>query len=91
MTTVGAEVAEVTDWSRDLLRALCHAPHMTATARKPEPAPHSIDETSVGPLEHGEEWEAEIERRAGEVRSGRVQTIPCEEIAEKIRAEYGWR
>jgi putative addiction module component (TIGR02574 family) len=64
---------------------------MTA-ARKLEPVkPIPTDDAGAEPLEYGEEWEAEVERRAEEIRSGRVQAIPCEEVAAKIRAKYGWR
>lgn len=54
-------------------------------ARKPAPEDHE-----VGPLEHGDEWEAEIDRRIQDVRSGRVKMIPIEEVEAEFRAKYGW-
>jgi putative addiction module component (TIGR02574 family) len=54
-------------------------------ARKPAPEDHADD-----PLEHGDEWEAEIERRAEDIRSGRVQGVPWEQVEAEIRAKYGW-
>jgi putative addiction module component (TIGR02574 family) len=54
-------------------------------ARKPAPEDHADDS-----LEHGDEWEAEIERRAEDIRSGRVQGVPWEQVEAEIRAKYGW-
>ena len=36
-----------------------------------------------------EEWIAEAERRLEAVRSGKVKTIPWEEVREQLRAKYG--
>ena len=58
---------------------------MGAPARKPAPEDHELD-----PLEHGDEWEAEIDRRIQDVRSGRVKMIPIEEVEAELRAKHGW-
>jgi len=47
-------------------------------ARKPE----GDDELSDS--EHGDEWEAEIDRRIEDVRSGRVKLIPHEQVMAEI-------
>jgi putative addiction module component (TIGR02574 family) len=63
---------------------------MTAAARKmPVEAQPAADDAED--LAHGDEWEQEVERRAEEIRSGRVQPVPREEVAARIRAEHGWR
>lgn len=36
------------------------------------------------------EWKEEIERRAEELRTGRVNGIPVEEAEAEIDAEFGW-
>lgn len=36
-----------------------------------------------------EEWIAEAERRIEDVRTGKVKTIPWEEVRERLRAKYG--
>ena len=41
-------------------------------------------------VDAGEEWEEEVERRAEEMRSGRVQGVPWEEVTAEIKAKYGW-
>jgi hypothetical protein len=38
------------------------------------------DALVVDPLEHGEEWKQEIDRRIEDVRSGCVRMIPIEEV-----------
>lgn len=68
----------------------CHASVMTA-ARKLEPVkPASLDDESVDPFEHGDEWEAEIQRRIEDQRAGRGKSIPLDEVVADIRAKYGW-
>ena len=44
----------------------------------------------VEPFEHGEEWDEEVERRAEEMRSGRVQGVPWDDVTAEIKAKYGW-
>ena len=34
-------------------------------------------------------WQLEVEKRVDEVLSGRVKTIPAEEVFAKLRAKYG--
>ena len=34
-------------------------------------------------------WQAEVEKRVDEITSGRVKTIPAEEVFAKLRAKYG--
>ena len=77
---------------------VCDASAMTA-ARKLEPAKAPSIDADASPLERvdesdglafREEWKAEIERRAEEIRSGKVQGIPVEEVEAEIDAEFGW-
>lgn len=64
---------------------------LVTAARKLEPAkPINIDDTSVDPLEHGDEWEAEINRRIAEAEAGKGKWVSLEEVEAKIRAKYGW-
>lgn len=62
---------------------------MTA-ARKHELEPEVAPAEETGEMAYGEEWEAEIERRAEEYRAGRVQGIPWEQVRAEIKAEFGW-
>jgi putative addiction module component (TIGR02574 family) len=34
-------------------------------------------------------WKAEVERRVDEIESGRVKTVPAEEVFAKLRAKHG--
>jgi len=34
-------------------------------------------------------WGAEIQRRLARIESGEVQTVPWEEVRERLRAEFG--
>ena len=34
-------------------------------------------------------WQVEVEKRVDEILSGRVKTIPAEEVFAKLRAKYG--
>ena len=34
-------------------------------------------------------WQTEVEKRVDEIKSGRVKTIPAEEVFAKLRAKYG--
>lgn len=64
---------------------------LVTAARKIEPAkPIDVDDTSVAPLEHGDEWEAEIARRIAEHDAGRGKSLSLEEVDAEIRAKYGW-
>lgn len=46
---------------------------------------------SIGPTqkEIDELWKVEVERRVGEVRSGKVKTIPGEQVFDEIRNRFG--
>ena len=46
---------------------------------------------SIGPTqaEIDELWKIEVERRVEEVRSGKVKTIPGEQVFEEIRNRFG--
>lgn len=35
-------------------------------------------------------WNAELDRRIADVREGRVECVPWEEVQASIRARYGW-
>ncbi len=34
-------------------------------------------------------WQVEVEKRADEILSGRVKTVPADEVFAKLRAKYG--
>jgi putative addiction module component (TIGR02574 family) len=34
-------------------------------------------------------WQVEVEKRVDEILSGRIKTIPAEEVFAKLRAKYG--
>ena len=34
-------------------------------------------------------WQGEVEKRVEEIKSGRVKTIPAEEVFAKLRAKHG--
>ena len=64
-------------------------------------APPSSAARSLSPVEADDDdapadpgwedaWNAELDRRIADVREGRVQLIPREEVAAAIRAKYGW-
>ncbi len=59
-------------------------------------APRKLEpETEIGmssddDLEHGDEWTEELDRRAEEMRSGRMQGVPWEDVTAEIKAKYGW-
>jgi putative addiction module component (TIGR02574 family) len=44
------------------------------------------DEEMDDPAEVERAWELEIERRVADYRSGKLETIPAEEVRRKIRA-----
>ncbi len=48
--------------------------------------PLEDDEPDLSPAEHDAAWETEIEQRIADVREGRVQTIPWEDVQAKARA-----
>lgn len=77
---------EVSDFSRcsPVAPGACigYVPPMGDPARKPAPDDQE--------LEHGDEWETEIDRRIEHVRSGRVRMIPIEEVEAELCAKYGW-
>lgn len=61
---------------------------LVTAARKLEPAKAlSIDDSGADPLEYGEEWEAEIDRRIEDVRAGRVELVPAEQVFAELDAK----
>ena len=46
----------------------------------------SMDEVVDPDVEQS--WNAEIERRVGEIRSGKVEGIPASEVFAKLKAKY---
>ena len=40
-------------------------------------------------MEVEQAWQMEVERRVEEIKSGRVKTIPAEEVFANLRAKYG--
>ena len=50
----------------------------------------ALDSEAVGnPEEIEEAWQIEVEKRVDEVLSGKVKTIPAEDVFAKLRAKYG--
>lgn len=47
------------------------------------------DEPAEDSTEVEQAWLREIAHRIGEIKSGRVQGIPAEEVFSKLRAKYG--
>ena len=46
-------------------------------------------EPAENPAEVERAWQVEVEKRVDEILSGRVKTIPAEEVFAKLRAKYG--
>ena len=46
---------------------------------------------SLHGIDLGDEWEAEIRRRIDDVDSGRVQTVPGEEVLERLERRFSGR
>ena len=53
--------------------------------RTAPPAVPDPDDEAADP-DHDEAWEAELDRRIADVREGRVQLVPWEEVQAKARA-----
>jgi hypothetical protein len=53
--------------------------------------PPSSGDSGADLLDHGEEWEAEIDRRMEDVRSGRVELIPAEQVFAELDAKLDER
>ena len=50
----------------------------------------SLDaEPAEDATEVGHAWQAEVEKRVEEIKSGRVKTIPAEEVFARLRAKHG--
>lgn len=64
-------------------------PLMTA-ARKHASQPDPVTAGQGDGLAFRKEWQAEVERRAANIRSGRVKGIPVVEAEAEIDAELGW-
>ena len=47
------------------------------------------DEPAEDAAEVQQAWQVEVEKRVDEILSGRVKTIPAEEVFAKLRAKYG--
>jgi putative addiction module component (TIGR02574 family) len=46
-------------------------------------------EPAEDPAEVEQAWQVEVEKRVDEILSGRVKTIPAEEVFAKLRAKHG--
>jgi putative addiction module component (TIGR02574 family) len=46
-------------------------------------------EEKISKKEWNRAWKAEIERRAGELKSGKVKAIPAAQVMAELRAKYG--
>ena len=59
-----------------------------STQERGELAARLIDSLDDGPPEEGveEAWQEEVQRRMDDIRSGRVQTIPGEQLRERLNA-----
>jgi putative addiction module component (TIGR02574 family) len=57
--------------------------------RTAPPVVLDLDNDPIDP-DHGEAWEAEIDRRIADVREGRVETVAVEDVLARIRAKHGW-
>jgi putative addiction module component (TIGR02574 family) len=42
------------------------------------------------PAEVAEAWDKEIQRRVAEVRSGKVELVPWEEVLSETNRRFGW-
>jgi putative addiction module component (TIGR02574 family) len=49
---------------------------------------HLLESISPSRKEIDEAWSEEVERRIDEVESGKVKTIPLEEVRERFRERY---
>lgn len=45
-----------------------------------------LDDDEEADADHDEAWDAELDRRIADVREGRVQCVPWEEVQAKARA-----
>ena len=50
------------------------------------PLPAIDDDEDVAEADHGEAWNAELDRRIADVREGRVQLVPWEEVQANVKA-----
>lgn len=48
------------------------------------------DDEEFTEAEHGEAWEAEIDRRVADQRAGRGRAYTLEEVQAHARATFGW-
>jgi hypothetical protein len=64
-------------------------PAMTTARKMPQQEAVPVSAEGDG-LAFRNDWEREVERRADELRSGRVTGIPVEEAEAEIDAELGW-
>jgi putative addiction module component (TIGR02574 family) len=46
-------------------------------------------EPAENPAEVEQAWQVEVEKRVDEILSGRVKTIPAEEVFSNLRAKHG--
>ena len=74
MTTHTAEIMDVVD--------------MLPIDMKLELIDHLLESISPSKKENDELWKIEIERRVDEVESGKVKTIPGDEVFAKIRSRH---
>ena len=54
------------------------------------PMPAVDDDEEFTEAEHGEAWEAEIDRRVADQRAGRGRAYTLEEVQAHARATFGW-
>jgi putative addiction module component (TIGR02574 family) len=55
------------------------------------PMPAVDDDEELTEAAHGEAWDAELDRRIADVREGRVQCKPADQVTAEIRAHLAAR
>lgn len=58
--------------------------------RTAPPALPDLDDEAADP-DHGEAWDRELDRRIADVREGRVQCKPADQVTAEIRAHLAAR
>lgn len=73
---------------------MSRTPSPARSAHTPAPAASASvrsRQTAAEDLDYGAAWELEIDRRIEEVRAGKVETIPAEQVFAEIDAELARR
>jgi putative addiction module component (TIGR02574 family) len=88
---MGATLMDLTDLSEDAAKLL---PLLNALPMKDQYIlARYLEERIEGPTEDATEvqeaWKAEIHRRVEEIRSGKVEGIPIEEVFRRSREKHG--